>query len=338
MPVARHQASGKSFPGSQKPELHYNKGRLIVSPQSPMSSDRSKLKLDEQSFEELLAAAYTVQQHNATQKRVAGTPAVCRQCGASVHEGEQLCSVCAAAGEEYRPGEHMQRKWASLWQMGQQQGRWPELSALAADERTAVVKPNGGGADSPKPSVEPSAEAAPPPDSEVTGGDGLADTGLITSDEALLELLAPENSPSSDADFTAEDSPFSDLRVKLRFHRADLYLGLAIMVSGFALLWVMFAAGPADIRREIAAAGPHARVHLSTWERALVKLGIAEAPDPPPPVSRGNPNAQVWVDQHTAQYYCAGEEQYGKTAGGHFTSQREAQMDQFAPASRAPCD
>jgi hypothetical protein len=303
-----------------------------------MSSDRSKLKLDEQSFEELLAAAYTVQQHNATQKRVAGAPAVCRQCGASAREGEQLCSLCAAAGEEYRPGERMQRKWASLWQMGQQQGRWPELSAVAGDERRAAGKTNGGAADSPEASVETPADAAPLPDMDGNEGEGLPDSSLVRSDEALLELLGPEESQPTDTDFNPEDSPFTDLRVRLRFHRADLYLGLAIIVSGVALLWVLFAAGPADIRREIAAAGSHARVHLSTWERALVKLGIAEAPDPPPPVSRGNPNAQVWVDQHTAQYYCAGEEQYGKTAGGHFTSQREAQMDQFAPASRAPCD
>ncbi|MFI5113784.1 MAG: hypothetical protein ACHP7J_01475 [Terriglobales bacterium] len=303
-----------------------------------MSSIRSKLKLDEQSFEELLAAAFTVQQHKATLKRASGTPAVCRQCGASLREGERLCSRCAGAGEEFRPGERMQRKWASLWQMGQQQGWWPEHPAAAGDERRAKGDPAGETADLEEPSLEPAGDAAPLTDLEATEGDWLPGPTLVASEEAPLELPAPEDSPPTGTDFKPESSRFTDLRLTLRFHRADLYLGLAIMVSVLAMLWVLFSASPADIRRGIDGVGPHARVHLSPWERALVKLGIAEAPDPPPPVSRGNPNAQVWVDPHTAQYYCAGEDQYGKTADGRSTSQREAQMDQFAPAGRAPCD
>lgn len=304
-----------------------------------MSSTRSKLKLDEQSFEELLAAAYTVQQHGATLKRATGTPTVCRQCGASVREDEPLCRLCAAAAEDFRPGERMQQKWASLWQMGQQQGRWPELPPVAGDERGAVDKANGGSVDLTEPDVELASEAGPMPHHEGTGGEESPDAGPVASDEALLELLTPAGSPARDTEFTTVDSLITNLRVTLRFHRADLYLGLAIIVSGLAILWALFAAGPADIRRGIAGAGPRTRVQLSLWERALVKLGIAEVSDPTPaPVSRGNPNVKVWVDQHTAQYYCAGEEQYGKTAGGRFTSQREAQMDQFAPASRAPCD
>jgi hypothetical protein len=67
-----------------------------------------------------------------------------------------------------------------------------------------------------------------------------------------------------------------------------------------------------------------------------VSLGLADAPDPPP--RRGNPNIQVWVDPKTALYYCVGEELYGKAPGGHATTQREAQMDQFEPAGRAACE
>lgn len=297
-----------------------------------MSASRSKLKLDEQSFEELLAAAYTVQQHNATLKRASGTPAVCRQCGASLPEGEQLCSRCAGAGEEFRPGERLQRKWASLWKMGQQQGWWPERPAGAGDERSAE-NPADVAADFEDPTLEPAGDALT--DQEAMEGDWRPGPTLVASEEALLELSAPEESPPTGTDFKPENSRFTDLRLTLRFHRADLYLGLASVVSVLAMLWVLFSASPADIRRGIAA-GPHPRVQLSRWERALVDLGIAEAPDPP--VYRGNPSVQVWVDPHTAQYYCAGEEQYGKTADGRLTSQREAQMDQFAPAGRAPCD
>jgi hypothetical protein len=75
---------------------------------------------------------------------------------------------------------------------------------------------------------------------------------------------------------------------------------------------------------------------LRPWERALITMGLAEAPEPPP--RRGDPNIQVWVDPKTALYYCAGEELYGKAPGGHVATQREAQMDQFQPAGRAACE
>ncbi len=113
--------------------------------------------------------------------------------------------------------------------------------------------------------------------------------------------------------------------MKLRFQRADLYLGTAILVATVALLWPV--------------ATPPRRAALGPWERALVTLGIAEAPAATPVVHfQGDPAINVWIDPHTAIYYCPDEEQYGKTAGGHFSSQREAQMDSFEPAGRSPCE
>jgi hypothetical protein len=75
---------------------------------------------------------------------------------------------------------------------------------------------------------------------------------------------------------------------------------------------------------------------LTLFERLLVSLGLAETP--PTPVYLGNPNAQVWVDLHTALYYCSDSDLYGKTPGGKFTTQRDAQMDQFEPAARKNCN
>jgi hypothetical protein len=115
----------------------------------------------------------------------------------------------------------------------------------------------------------------------------------------------------------------SDWQLKLRFRRADLYLGVSIFVAATALLW------PSAVPSRPAALDP--------WERALVMLGIAEAPAPlvhP----QGDPAVQVWIDPHTALYYCPGDEQYQKTDGGRFSSQREAQMDRFEPASRSACE
>jgi hypothetical protein len=75
---------------------------------------------------------------------------------------------------------------------------------------------------------------------------------------------------------------------------------------------------------------------LTFFEKVMVSLGLAETPTVP--VYLGNPNAQVWVDLHTALYYCADSDLYGKTPGGKFTTQRDAQMDQFEPAARKNCD
>jgi len=74
---------------------------------------------------------------------------------------------------------------------------------------------------------------------------------------------------------------------------------------------------------------------LTLFEKLMVNLGLAEPP--PAPVDMGNPSAQVWVDVHTALYYCAGSDLYGKTADGKFTTQRDAQQDQFEPSNRKAC-
>jgi hypothetical protein len=74
---------------------------------------------------------------------------------------------------------------------------------------------------------------------------------------------------------------------------------------------------------------------LTMFESLMVSLGLAEPP--PAPVYMGNPDTQVWIDVHTALYYCPGTELYGKTADGKFTSQRDAQQDQFQPANRKAC-
>jgi hypothetical protein len=141
--------------------------------------------------------------------------------------------------------------------------------------------------------------------------------------DASIDTKIDETTDASGAATSSLLPRFRDLRVTLRFHRADLYLGAAIFVAAVALLW------PAADSPRRAALGP--------WERALVTLGIAEAPAPVVHL-QGDPGIEVWVDPHTALYYCPGEEPYGKAAGGRFSSQREAQMDRFEPASRSACE
>ena len=105
-----------------------------------------------------------------------------------------------------------------------------------------------------------------------------------------------------------------------RFSAPTFILGAAILVAVLALLWP--------------AAGSLQPAALSPWERALVTLGIAEVPAPVIHF-QGDPGIEVWVDPHSALYYCPGEEQMGKTLGGRLSSQHDAQMDRFEPAGRS---
>jgi hypothetical protein len=290
-----------------------------------MAPKRPKFTLDEKAFQDLLAAAFTVQEH--LKKRKAETAHVCEECGATVAEGETLCPNCIAKHDEPRPGEKMQRKWASLWEMGQEQGLWPKTS--------------------------PEDEAVPEEVSDLDSVESLPDAmeNALVSEQAELEHQLPEAhdevedqaqekglrilpesddlvAEPADPESGGEEPPPGGL--KLRIQRSDVYLVVAIAFGVMVLIWAL--ASPPPQRGKTAQHG----VHLTLWERALISLGIAEAPEAP--VARGNPDVRVWVDPHAALYYCPGDEQYGKTEGGRYTTQKDAQQDQFEPAFRAACE
>jgi len=130
-----------------------------------------------------------------------------------------------------------------------------------------------------------------------------------------------------------------------RSRRGDFYLAIAIILVVVAIRWGIWsddsvvATGPATT----ISGGPtrHKKpapdADLSAFDKLLIGLGLAEAPDEAPQY-KGNPDTQVWVDLHTALYYCPGADLYGKTAKGKLSSQRDAQLDQFEPANRKACD
>jgi hypothetical protein len=339
-----------------------------------MSYSRPKLMLDEQSFQDMLAAAFTIQEHNAQRRKNARPPArVCSQCGAPAIDDSPLCDRCANAP---RQGEELQRKWASLWLMSQEQGLFEKPTAGQDEESPTNQPANIGSRSVESPSTQARIVESPILDSpifdssiiepsrdledEVTAP-AVRDLRLqnatayqeseIESDPielpqydepsnsalAHLRILPDVTDLAAEGELPAEEydeqtpaiKPWSlpDLNLKLRFHRADFYLVIAIVVSTFAMVWVLSATPTA---------GAHQKPRLRPWERAMVSLGLAEAPEAP--ARRGNPAVSVWVDPKTALYYCAGEELYGKAPGGHVATQREAQLDQFEPAGLAPCD
>ena len=379
-----------------------------------MASDRAKLVLDEQSFQGLLAAAFTIQEHNARMNsgdpldggtdapappnadppqvktsppaiptsdevkakppQVSASPlSNCRDCGGPLPSADANCPNCNVPN--FRPGERLQRNWASLWQMGKEQGfaldarRKPEddLPLSPADPgrlrrdaldpsalRSAVAPPEAPPSPREKGSAVPAAEAVdlahPALGHDHPQGLLRAQIDLpaaATSEAEESSML--ENSGSSiplhhgdlshdgqseeewaDSDTVPDSSPGSDasarglkgLRVKLHFRRADLFLGLAVIVAAVALLWP--------------ASGQQKQPSLPPWERLLIAMGIAEEPEQTVHF-HGDPDLKVWVDTHTALYYCPGDELYGKSPDGHYTSQREAQADRFEPAERSVC-
>jgi DNA-binding NarL/FixJ family response regulator len=100
------------------------------------------------------------------------------------------------------------------------------------------------------------------------------------------------------------------------------YLPIAVIVAAAATIgWFTF--------------NRKSDLQLTVMDKMLVRLGLKT---PPPPVYNGNPDTKVWIDLHTALYYCPGEGLYGKTPKGKFAKQRDAQLDHFEPASRQTCD
>lgn len=150
---------------------------------------------------------------------------------------------------------------------------------------------------------------------------GLEFLELMTSSEAA-NVLQPVGRESQDPKWKTWWSE----------HRGDAAIALATLLFVFALSgWL---SPPAQ--RDFVASNASSQPSLTLAERMLVHLGLAEVP--PAPVAEGNPHVQVWVDIHTGLYYCPGADLYGKTRDGKFTTQRDAQLDQFEPAARKNCE
>jgi len=280
-----------------------------------------------------------------------GREIVCPQCGYQFGEQELFCGRCGSA----RPASasssgDLQSKWASMWHLQQaaeqkqQQEENEETPVDApeiADARLSHQLPQELSFEFPA-ELRKVAEQFP---DEVSDA-GIAaqnDSGLVLDGETAEEDLTPVSAATADAEKSPWDSaskahkwldslhPKSATGIWLAKHRADLYVGAAVVL----LLIVISGWGMRPAENHVQAKNPP-QPSLTLFEKLLVSLGLAETP--PTPVYLGNPNAKVWVDLHTALYYCADSDLYGKTSGGKFTTQRDAQLDQFEPAARKNCD
>jgi putative methionine-R-sulfoxide reductase with GAF domain len=169
-------------------------------------------------------------------------------------------------------------------------------------------------------------------------------------DETSLVKLQQEDSTLHAAaapEFPQDAGPLSAPNELVRFwqtRRGSFYLGVALFTLVVIAWGILSGDHPvAATSHATAIPGtssrhkpPAADADLSMFDKFLISLGLADAPEAPQ--DKGNPDVQVWVDLHTALYYCPGSDLYGKTQKGRFASQHDAQLDQFEPALRKACD
>jgi hypothetical protein len=282
-----------------------------------------------------------------------GRETVCPQCGYQFGEQELFCGRCGTARPAGTfPSGDLQSKWASLWHLQQAAENKQRAEAENDSEGTEVSSPAIAEARlSPELSHELSPELSPElkkvieqfsdesgePEVVPESDSGLRAGGETAEETAPASVGVGEPPKSPWASATKARSWLESLHPKssggiwLAKHRADLYVAAAVVL----LLIVLSGWGMRPAENHVQSKNPP-QPSLTLFERLLVSLGLAETP--PAPVYLGNPNAQVWVDLHTALYYCSDSDLYGKTPGGKFTTQRDAQMDQFEPAARKNCD
>jgi hypothetical protein len=277
-----------------------------------------------------------------------GRETVCPQCGYQFGEQELFCGRCGSARPAASPAGDLQSKWASMWHLQQAAENNQREETTSNDEEPLEFADTRLSHELPQelsfefpPELKKVVEQFPdePGDAEVAGQSG---SELVLDGETAEDLVPapaavadPEKSPWDSASnahkWLQSLHPKSAAGIWLAKHRADLYVGAALVL----LLIVLAGWGMRPAENHVQAKNPP-QPNLTLFEKLLVSLGLAETP--PTPVYLGNPNAKVWVDLHTALYYCAGSDLYGKTSGGKFTTQRDAQLDQFEPAARKNCD
>jgi len=285
--------------------------------------------------------------------------------------GEAFCGSCGTS-RAIPPGEDLQSKWATLWNLKKASESGFPAPGLESDMTDSLI---GQSSDMQRREAAKGfensntlpEEVSEPPDQ----GDGNDTLGLS---ESLAAQPAPEVSVDATEDklilapppkppeyrvwlhSIAVSPPAVQLRgfwrktrVFARTHRGDLALGASLVLFLITIVWAVsstHSTTSADTGTSTAAASaapakpkrkqPPPAPKLGFFDGLLVDMGLAEAP--PAPSYSGNPNVPVWVDVHTALYYCPGSDLYGKTAQGKIASQRDAQQDQFEPASRKVCE
>ena len=276
----------------------------------------------------------------------------CYKCGNRLVGDEQFCGQCGAARSSEGESLSTQSKVASLWYMQESQKKdsplkardeaeidthrpgAPQVSSMPADLEeeiaASLVMAHANNFESIPEVKEESEEKNPAAQSnETASGEPSvsADWSSALSARNFLEQLAGGK----------EKNALSRL---WNTRRGDIYLAVAVILVLCVIRWGIWSKHWAPAPTQASAAAQHKTANndpeLSMFDRMLISLGLAEAPQPPP--DNGNPSTQVWIDLHTGLYYCPGADLYGKTPQGKYATQRDAQLDHFESAVRKACD
>jgi putative methionine-R-sulfoxide reductase with GAF domain len=306
----------------------------------------------------------------------AAESSICWKCGSDVLAQEQFCGKCGAPRVGESDQSSLQSKLASAWQMQSashetsravpQNGTSPpqEANRLAASRRTAAssAAEERDNLRQPRPlpkldedDLLPAQLFAASADEEslnafLSPSSQSGENDLEASPAALLKLGPQDVTWSSAAKAREFLEVLAGTRSPSAFarfwhaRRGDFYLAFALILVAVVIRWgILSSHSVGATSRGTAVSGstyrhkpPAPDADLSMFDKLLINLGLAEAPETPE--YKGNPDTQVWIDLHTALYYCPGSDLYGKTPKGKFASQRDAQLDQFESAYRKACD
>jgi putative methionine-R-sulfoxide reductase with GAF domain len=246
----------------------------------------------------------------------------CRGCHQPLAEEELFCGKCGTE-KIINPDGPLQSKWASLWFMNQ-------ARTVKAGFELPERPPDAQNLTKPAAAEAPAEERA---EAIQEHAELEASPSAAIADDLISVPVVMESKPRLTVEWLpdiAAPKKQSWLRHQWNVNRANFYLAGAALV----LMIVLSGVGTNSAIDLPPANGSVPQ--LTLLERMLVGLGIAEAPQAP--AYYGNPDTPVWVDLHTALYYCPGSDLYGKTEGGKIATQRSAQMDQFEPAHRKACN
>jgi len=291
---------------------------------------------------------------------------ICAQCGYRFREGELFCGRCGTPRsmemvsltepKEECPAEQINEPSATTEEEAAEaepenpEGKLRSISDAALPpelqqaliqferaeapqfERAEVPQTDGSSALAPA-REEPAPVMVEDVVEEAEGAETLEPDARPEIVQPAQELSVPAPSPWDSARkaltwFKSLEKTDSPGRIWLAKHRGDL----SVAISAIVLLLALSGVGSRTMQHRPKNPSQPA---LTLFERVLVSLGLAE--EPPASVVSGDPNVQVWVDVHTALYYCPGADLYGNTPDGKTETQRDAQLDQFQPAARENC-
>jgi hypothetical protein len=238
-------------------------------------------------------------------------PSNCRICGQPLRANESFCGHCSMPRAAANPNENLQSKWASLWFI-QQAKAAPGINE-SENENEALRAPVTS-----KIATTADSEAA----SSVNHGETQLDPVQTFNPNHQFSYFEPvmlEHDAASEMKFweraaAAASTSKSALR-KLRAKDIALIIVASVLAVGVISAW------PSNGR-------------LTWFGSMMVRMGLARHSVP---AFAGNPAVNVWVDEQTSLYYCPGEDRYGSTSAGHFTTQLEAEQSQLHPGSGLVC-